>query len=160
SSGATLSNSGTLDDQGGSVVWYTGTQPTFTNSGTFRVQAADGVSVGVALTSSGTIDVRAGTLRLSGGGTLGGTTQGATGTALRSNSGDYAVPAGARLAVPTVVFAGGAADVRGTYEAAAETRVAGGTASFGAAATLTSLGQLLTVSGGAANFAAGTALTL
>src|SRR5579885_446689 len=159
--GAVLANAGTLDDQSGnSVVWYTGAQPTFTNAGTFRVQAASNTSVSTAFTNSGTLDLRGGALALSSGGTLGGPVQGDASSSLRFNGGSYTVPLGAQLVVPTVVFAGATVDVQGTYDAGAATQVSGGTATFEPSATLTSLGQLVTVSSGTANLPAGTPLTL
>src|SRR5262249_35055717 len=57
-------------------------------------------------------------------------------------------------------FNGGTVDVQGAYDASIATVVSNGTVTFEPSATLTSLGQLLTVSGGTAMFPAGTALSL
>src|SRR5262249_20631810 len=77
--GAVLTNTGLLDDQGGANLNYTfGAAPSVVNSGTLRITTSSNTFISVPLTSSGLIDVHgSGALHLSGGGTIGGTLQGA-----------------------------------------------------------------------------------
>src|SRR5262249_8858225 len=121
-------------------------QSTLQNDGTFRITGGTQpatVNITLANSNTGLIDVKAGTLVLQAGGTLGGSIQSAAGTTLQLSSGSDTVPAGASLSVPTVQCPGATVDGRGT-DAAAATVLNAGKVPFESSTTLNSLA----VSGG------------
>ena len=127
--GAILSGSGNifmwydvvLNNPGAFVVQHDGTiarqagQPRFNNTGTFLKSAGVGTTtVSVAFDNSGTVEVRAGTLAFSGGGTHTGDFSGARTLALAG--GTHTLESASSVTVSDVVFSFGTTDVHGIYD--------------------------------------------
>ena len=93
------------------------------------------------------MEVQAGTLNISGGGTHTGSFSG-TGT-LQFGGGTHQLSATTSVTTTNVTFSGGTANVGGNYDITGTTLVSGGTANF--AGTLTSLGNTLNITTGTAN---------
>lgn len=154
--GAVLDNlaGATLDLRGDVTFNLVTGGATLNNAGTLLRSTSAGVAVIEApASSSGSIVVQTGTLRLIGGGSLTGPVD-ATGAAVDFGGGTIDI---GPLTAMNAVFSGATATVRGTYSATGSTRVTNGTANF--LGNVGSVGDL-TVSAGTANFSSGAPITL
>ena len=147
-SGATLE---LASDQPFSIWSWSDTGVHFENLGLVRKSAPLTLTVDVGFANAGALELQAGGLHFTHGGTSSGQFAGAAGTELEF-SGDHTLEAGSMVDTPgSVAFLGGASVVSGTYRAAAATRVTAGQVSFTPGATVTALGRQLTVAGGTLN---------
>ncbi len=143
--GASFADQDTAGDQ---IYVYSGTG-IFDNAGLFDKTAASGGStttVTTAFDNSGTLEVDAGTVDLTGGGTDSGRFTGVG--AVEFAGGTTTLEARSSVTAAEVLFAGGTTDIAGHYDVSGSTTVSGGTANFSAA--VTSLGSNLAITGGVA----------
>jgi RHS repeat-associated protein len=100
---------------------------TFANAGTFRKSAGAGTTgVSVAFNNTGTVEVRSGTLSLSGGGMDNGYFMVATGATLSFAGGTHDLGTGSIvLGAGTVAFTAGTANLAGAYDISGSTQVSG-----------------------------------
>jgi len=138
-----------------------GVASTFVNEGTLTKAGGTGTTtIGVTFnqTGAGTTQVQSGTLKLSGGGTIGGTgtvspAAGATLSFAATNS-TYTIQAGTGITGGgAVAFTNGTVNDAGSYTVTGSTSVSGGTANF--TAPVGNLGQALTISSGTLNLSGG-----
>jgi len=158
-SGAVINNSGTWDCQSdiNAISNPFGGMSAFNNSGTFKKSAGAGATaVSIPFNNSLTVDVQAGTLSLSGGGTSSGTFTGSA--TLQFGGGTSDLQAASSISIPTVVVSAGTVNLGGSYNATSATTVSGGTANFSPTGTVSSVGGSLTISSGVANFSSGEAI--
>src|SRR5262249_23321640 len=150
----TANSSGTLQSYGVT----SGSTNTFTNSGSFIKQGTGTAqfiasTTGVTFTSTGPVDLQAGSLRLAAGGSSSGssgTLSVASGTTLEFAS-NFSLDASASLTAPgSVNFTSGTTTIAGSYNVTGTTSVSGGTADVSGA--VSSVGTTLTLTGGTANF--------
>jgi hypothetical protein len=128
-----------------------GGSPRFGNAGTFvKVSAGLTRFSNVPFISTGSVDVQAGTLDFSGGGTYTGALA-ATGAALQFGGGTHNLSATASISASNVSLDGGTVNLGGRYEVKGSTVVNAGTVNF--TGTVVALGAL-TISNGTANISA------
>jgi hypothetical protein len=155
-----ITNTGTWDLQNDRTFNIAaGGTTTFVNNGTVRKTAGTGISVfQIAMNNASLADITAagGTLAFDGGGTSTGSFAGAAGTTLRFG-GAATLDTGSSIAAPAVTFSinGSVVNINGTYNVGTQTSVGNGTVNFNAAATVTSLGTALAVTGGTLNLSSG-----
>src|SRR6185503_20175050 len=155
-----ITNTGTWDLQTDRTINLSGGgTSTFVNNGTVRKTAGTGISsFAIAMNNAGLVDITAagGTLALDGGGTSTGSFTGAAGTTLRFG-GAATLATGSSVAAPAVTFSinGSLVNINGSYNAGTQTSVGSGTVNFNAAATVTSLGTALAITGGTLNLSSG-----
>ncbi|MCH7548069.1 MAG: hypothetical protein IH969_00790, partial [Candidatus Krumholzibacteriota bacterium] len=162
-------NAGTVDVQTGTLQLNAG--GTGGASGTFMV--AGGATLGfgggthtasaITLAATGTLNVTAGTLELTGNGTLSGTVAVATPGTLKFNGSSFALDATSAVSGDGIVeFAAGTATVNGTYAVTGtSTHITGGTVNFEntvTPATTTGLTMSAGTLGGAGQFRVSTTL--
>src|SRR5262249_17982343 len=113
--GAVFLNSGTLDDQNSQT--FSGSAGTFTNTGTFTKSAGTGTTTfNAAFNNNGKVEVQAGTLNLSGGGTSANYFSVSTLATLQFGGGTHTLTGNSTVAgAGTVKFTGGTNTVGGTY---------------------------------------------
>lgn len=146
-SGATLNNSGTLENTFAATMQTSGANPgTFNNSGLFNKSGTGATSINPMLFNSGTMRVSEGTLALAGGGSATGRFEALTSTRLRTLF-DYTYgPTSTITGAGTVEFAGGTNTVAGTYDVSGRTEINGGVTSF--TGNVVNLGTTLALNGG------------
>jgi hypothetical protein len=154
-----ITNTGTWDLQSDRTINISGGgTATFVNNGTLRKTAGTGTSAfAIAMNNASLVDITAagGTLALDGGGTSTGAFTGASGTTLRFG-GAATLGTGSSIAAPAVTFSiNGLVNINGSYNAGTQTSVGNGTVNFNAAATVTSLGTALAITGGTLNLSSG-----
>ena len=146
---AVFNNAGTFRKSAGTSQTYITSAWTFNNTGTFEVQTGM-VSAAGPFNNSGLVSVRPGrALTLSGGGTSSGTFIVDSGATLQFSGGTHAL-AGTVAGSGTVSFSSGTVTFNNPYTFTGATSFGGGTVNFNA--SVSGLGPLLTVSGGAVNF--------
>ena len=121
--GSFLVNGGVITNRAGALFTaqtavsmnYDGGVPRFDNAGTFRTTAAGTTSISASLNNFNLVDMRAGILALSGGGTNAGTISVPAGTTLNFNGGVFAAgPASIISGAGSLQFNGGSATLAGT----------------------------------------------
>jgi hypothetical protein len=152
--GAVINNNGTFYVTGDPTFATFGTTPTFNNNGTFNKSPTTGLTYMYWVFNSpngSTVNQQSGTLALFGGGSEGGNFTVAAGSTLLLGGGTHAFRStSAVTGAGAVTFQGGNVEVAGTYNITGSTSVTGATVSF--PDTLTSVGSLLTISSGVADF--------
>ena len=114
------------------------------NEGTFeKTGSATTSTINTLFNNSGTVNVEAGTLDLTNGGTDVGATYEGTGT-IEFSGGTRTLDAASSITTENVVFLGGTETVNGTYNVSGTTTINGGTATL--AGSLTDLGNVLNIS--------------
>lgn len=149
--GATVMNmAGSLFEVQADVVLAGGGEATiFTNEGTLMKTGGSGkTSLQARFDNSGRVEVQVGTLELGGPGTGSGSFKGASGTGLEfTYYADYTLTTTSVVSFTNVVFAG-TVEVNGSYTATESTTVGGVSTTFTPAATLISLGRVVTINDG------------
>jgi hypothetical protein len=176
--GRTLENGGTLLSRGNGVIelnsgvvisnrpgglfeiqsagtFFSSTQPNrIDNAGTFRKSSPGGTTIpsNVSFNNSGAVEIRTGTLSLSGGGTHSGSFAVPAGTALILSGGTHSADAGSSIAGAgeLAVIGGTTANLAGLVNVSGSNTFSGGTASLTGNYVCTN--NTLTLSGGTANF--------
>ncbi|KPF42524.1 hypothetical protein D621_20710, partial [beta proteobacterium AAP51] len=159
-SNATLNNNGTWLDRNPQDIAiaqdFGGPASTFVNAGVYTKSGAGTTQVAVAFNNAasapgtGVVNINAGRLQLSGGGTSNGSFTG-PGT-LEFNGGTKVLQAGSSVSTPNVVFSGGTTNVAGSYNVATSTQFSGGTANFTGNVANSGGALSFTTGGGTANF--------
>ncbi len=157
--GATLTNeSGATLDLQGDVTWnwYTGNSSVLDNRGTILRTVSNGTAtLEGTVNNSGSIKVQTGTLHISYQGTHNGSLEVNSGATLKLGlyiNYIYTLAAGSTVqGAGTVQFVGSTVNVNGIYNVTGTTTATGGTTIFGPTATVTSVGNTLSVSGGTLN---------
>ena len=142
----------TITDPGGlwvrNVNWSTtdnGATARFDNAGTLVKNGTVVSDIDVAFHNTGTVQVNAGQLNLSAGGSHTGGTLSGAGT-LAFSGGTHTLDAASTLSVANVRFSGGSTTILGTYDVSGTSTFAGGVVVL--PASIASLGQGLVVSSG------------
>ena len=158
-SSATLNNNGTWLDQnnfGNQISQdFGGPASTFVNNGIYTKSGAATTNIAIAFNNThsgagtGVVNVDAGTLLLSGGGTSNGSFAGAG--LLEFGGGTHTLQAASSINNPNVVFSGSTTTLAGLYNASGSTTIGSGTANF-TGTVANSGGALVLNGGGVANF--------
>jgi hypothetical protein len=141
--GAVLDNNGIFNATDEADILFQnvvgGTQPSFSNDGTFNKSgAATTTNVSVIFNNTGTVNVDSGTLSLNAGGTSSGAFAVDAGTTLNFGGGTHSLSAALSITSAGIVgFSGGTTTIAGGYTATATT-INGGTVNFNAAGGATS----------------------
>jgi hypothetical protein len=159
-SNATLNNNGTWLDQNtlaNSITQdFGGPASAFNNAGTYTKSGAGTTTIGIAFnnTSSGAgtgvVNLNAGSLLLTGGGTSNGSFVGAAGTTL-GFGGNHALQAASSISTAgSVEFSSGTNTIAGSFNAGTGTTFSGGTTTF--SGTVSGVGSTITANGGTGVF--------
>jgi autotransporter-associated beta strand protein len=134
---ASVSGSGTFDNRGTFEVAGTPSVRTL-NSGTLRKTGTGTIVFGGQLTTTGTVEVREGTLQLNGNGnSIGGTVNVSAGATFKVNVSSTLQAGLVQPGAGTFEFSGGTVTVLAAWAPQGETRVSGGSAIFDNAASVT-----------------------
>jgi hypothetical protein len=153
---ATLNNQegGTVDIQTDANLTSSGTPASvFNNAGVLVRSSGNNIAtIGAVFNNTKTVQLKTGTLRLSGGGTSSGDINGDAATILRFGSSYELTAAGTVTSAGLVDFNSGTVNVAAAYNVTGSTTVSGNTATANFTGAVVSVGSLLTITSGTANF--------
>lgn len=146
---STINNNGSWQDQNQFVNRVLGNGGgIFNNNGTYTKTGTGNTDISMVFNNSGVVNVQAGRLNLSGGGTSSGSYTGAG--SLEFGGGSHTLTPASSISNNQVLFSGESADVAGNYNVAGKTQVSGGSVNF--TGTVANSGGSLDISGGKAVF--------